>query len=146
MLLAAAFFGLSCVRAEQAPKPIVYNNLDGDGSKDLDRVIKEVYSKAYTIRDTRASEGYSEPDATAGTLPKEAKDEAGKPLAGYVLAVYIVGADGTVENPQVIRSSDSRLSAVALNAMAHWHFTPGKLNGMQWPRRPPRNSRSARGS
>ena len=127
--LAAAFLILPFARGEQASKPIVYNNLDGDGSKELDRVIKEAYAKAYAIRDTRGSDGYTEPDATAGTLPKEAKDETGHPLAGYVLAVYIVGADGTVEDPQVIRTRDSRLSAVALNAMAHWHFTPGKLNG-----------------
>jgi hypothetical protein len=127
--LAAAVFILPAARAEQAPKPIVYNNLDGDGSKELDRVIKEAYSKAYTVRDTRSADGYVEPDATAGTLPKEAQDESGQALAGYVLVVYIVGIDGTVENPLVIRSSDARLSAVALGAMVHWRFTPGQLNG-----------------
>jgi hypothetical protein len=125
----AAVLALPSAWGQQASKPVVYNDLEGDGSQELDRVIKEAYSKTYTIRDTRPADGYTEPNATAGDLPKEAKDDAGQLMAGYVLAVYIVGVDGTVENPLVLRSSDPRLNAVALNAMAHWRFTPGKLNG-----------------
>jgi hypothetical protein len=127
--LAAAVLALPAARGQQTSKPVVYNNLEGDGSKELDRVIKEAYAKAYLIRDTRPADGYVEPEATAGTLPKEATDQAGQPLVGYVLAVYIVDADGRVAHPLVIRTSDPRLSAVALNAMAEWRFTPGQLNG-----------------
>lgn len=116
-------------RGQPAPKPIVYNNLDGDGSQELDRAIKQAYSAKYTLVDTRRADGYVEPNATAGDLPKDAVDAAGRHLAGYVLAVYIVGQDGLVDDPVVLKTTDGRLSRVALDAMARWRFMPGQLGG-----------------
>jgi TonB family protein len=117
------------LRAQVIQKPIVYNNLEGDGSQELDRSIKQAYSPRYTIVDTRASDGYVEPSPTAGSMPGTIQDEKGVVLAGYVLVAYIVGTDGKVADPVVLKTSDSRLEKAALDVMGHWRFTPGKVGG-----------------
>jgi hypothetical protein len=115
--------------ADPGQKPLVYNYLEGDGSVPLDRAIKGAYGAGYRIVDVHRSDGYREPEATDGDLPTSAKDEEGRWIAGYVLAAYIVTAEGRVADPRVLRSNDPRLSKVALDAMAKWRFTPGTLRG-----------------
>jgi TonB family protein len=120
---------LPVAKGQVISKTIVYNNLDGDGSQELDRSIKQAYSPRYTIVDTRASDGYVEPAPTAGSMPGTIQDEKGVVLAGYVLVAYIVGTDGKVADPVVLKTSDSRLEKAALDVMGHWRFTPGKVGG-----------------
>jgi TonB family protein len=120
-------------RAQLAPKPIVYNEAAGDGSIELDREIKEAYAAMFTITDTTASEGYTEPSATAGTLPTAATDSTGNPIEGYVRMAYIVTANGRVAETRVLRATDRRLVDAALGAMAGWRFAPGRLNGVAVP-------------
>jgi Gram-negative bacterial TonB protein C-terminal len=128
-VLALTALVAGAVSAQAASKLPLYNNLDGDGSVELDHAIKHAYAARYTIIDTRRADGYVEPSSTAGDLPKVARDSKGQYLAGYVLAVYIVDKDGSVIEPTVVRSTDDRLGTVALQAMAQWHFVPGRLNG-----------------
>lgn len=128
--VAAAAFLSAAALGQPAEKPVLYNNLDGDGGVTLDKAIKAAYSAKYTILDTSRREGYSEPEATAGDLPKYTADEQGQFIAGYVLVAYIVTAEGLVSEPAVLKSNDERLSKVALEAMTHWRFSPGKLNGV----------------
>jgi hypothetical protein len=123
-------FSAACAFGGPLDLPVVYNNVDGDGSAGLDHAIKEAYSGRYRIVDTRRSDGFAEPNPTEGNLPNTASDELGKPLAGYVLAAYIVNTEGTVADPVVLKTTDVRLSAVAIAAMVHWRFTPGTLNGV----------------
>jgi Gram-negative bacterial TonB protein C-terminal len=127
--LYAVVFCATCMFGGNPAKPVVYNNVDGDGSAELDRGIKGAYSERFTIVDTGRSRGFAEPDATQGTLPTSATGEAGQPLAGYVLVAYIVSAGGFVTDPVVLKTTDARLSEVAIAAMSHWRFTPGRLNG-----------------
>jgi TonB-like protein len=123
-LLPAALFG------QAPPKPVVYNNMAGDGSVELDRTIRQAFSSTYTIVDTSRSAGFVEPEATAGELPKYVKDTQGQMIAGYVLVVYIVTAEGVVADPVIAKWNDERLCRVALEAMADWRFTPGRLKGV----------------
>jgi hypothetical protein len=109
--------------------PLAYNNVEGDGSAALDRAIKRAYLGRYEIVDTAGASGYVEPQPLRGELPSSASDAAGRPLDGYVLAVYIVGADGIVADPVILRTTDERLSKVATDAMSHWRFTPGRVDG-----------------
>jgi Gram-negative bacterial TonB protein C-terminal len=115
--------------AQPASKPVVYNNMDGDGAVGIDQAIKAVFGRKYAIVDTGRKAGYAEPDATAGELPKSARDKGGQALQGYVLAIYIVTAEGVVSDPFIVKTTDQRLSRVAMEAMADWRFTPGTLNG-----------------
>jgi hypothetical protein len=107
----------------------VYNDIGGDGSPTLDRAIKAAYGARYTIVDTGAAQGYAGPRATAGELPREASGPSGEHLAGYVLAAYIVGEDGVVRDPVILRSTDPRLAAASLEAMGRWRFAPAVLGG-----------------
>jgi hypothetical protein len=119
------------VSAFGAPaKPVVYNNMAGDGGVELDRSIKQAYSSMYTVVDTSTSAGYTEPRAIAGELPKYVKDKQGRMISGYVLVIYIVTADGAVADPVMVKWSDERLCRVAVEVMANWHFMPGTLKGV----------------
>jgi hypothetical protein len=104
--------------------------LEGDGGVELDRSIKQAYGARYTVVDTRQADGYVEPKAIAGDLPKYVKDKEGRMLVGYVLVAYIVTADGAVADPVMIKWSDERLCQVAVEVMAGWHFMPGTLKGL----------------
>jgi hypothetical protein len=107
----------------------VYNNLEGDGSVAVDRVIKQVYGRTYDIVDTSAAQGYAGPVPTRGDLPDSADDENGHPLIGYALVVYIINADGLVADPVVVRANDPRLNKVAVDAMRLWRFRPATVHG-----------------
>lgn len=122
-------FSAALALAGPDARPVVYNNAQGDGDAGLDRAIKEAYSARFTIVDVRPSEGFAEAKATEGSLPTAATAEGGEPLAGYVLAAYIVGADGRVADPVILKATDARLGAIAIEAMNHWRFSPGRLNG-----------------
>jgi hypothetical protein len=102
----------------------------GDGGVELDRSIKQAYASMYTVVDTSVGEGYAEPRAIAGDLPKYVRDKEGRLVSGYVLVTYIVTADGAVADPVMVKWSDERLCRVAVQVMANWHFMPGTLKGV----------------
>ena len=127
----AALLALLCLAnpCGAEDKPIVYNNMEGDGGVVLDRQIKAAYGARYTVVDTRQSEGYAEPLPVAGQMPASPLFEPGHLLGGYVLIVYIVSDKGLVADPVVVKASDPRLTKAALEAMAQWRFRPGTLKG-----------------
>ncbi len=110
--------------------PVVYNNLAGDGSAELDRSIRQAYGSTYAIVDTSRAAGFTEPSATAGEMPRVALDDRGQPIFGSCLIVYIVSAAGLVSDPVIVKWSDERVCRVALAAMGDWRFTPGRLKGV----------------
>jgi len=110
-------------------KPIVYNDMEGDGGAVIDRRIREAYRPRFTLVDTSTRDGYSGPEPVAGEMPKSPATESGQLLGGYVLAVYLVSAQGLVTDPVVLTASDPRLADAALRAMAQWRFKPARLNG-----------------
>ena len=127
--LSAAALSALCAFGGTPPGPVLYNDAGGDGGATLDRAIKEAYGARYTIVDTDRGSGYAGPTATAGALPATAASQSGEPLSGYVLAAYIVTSGGLVSDPVILRSTDARLGAAAVEAMSHWRFTPGSLKG-----------------
>jgi hypothetical protein len=126
--LAAALL-LPASAAAEAALPVAYNNLAGDGGVALDQMIKHAYAGRYTIVDIRSSAGYAEPTAVAGDLPRYIKDAHGQLIVGYVLVTYIVGADGAVATPVIIKGDDERVCRAALDIMAGWRFRPATLKG-----------------
>jgi hypothetical protein len=127
--LAAALVLCTAALGDPATKPVVYNNMEGDGGVELDRSIKLAYSDKYKVVDVKHADGYVEPKAIAGELPRYIKDQRGQMIVGYVLAAYIVTADGAVADPVMVKWSDERLCKVAVEAMADWRFVPGSLKG-----------------
>jgi TonB family protein len=124
VLLAAAS------QAQQAGKPVVYNEVEGDGSLALDRQIKAAYASAFTIIDARRSDGFAEPIPSAGSLPGMVRDQGDSLLGGFVLVAYVVTSGGLVADPVVLKSTDRRLTDAALEAMKGWRFIPATLKGV----------------
>jgi len=56
-------------------------------------------------------------------------------LQGSVAVQFVVGADGTVQNPRIIRSLDATygLDDEALKAVRQWRFAPGTKDGQPVP-------------
>jgi TonB family protein len=117
-----------CTLAHAADKPVVYNKADG-GDTPLDRAIKKAYAGKYAIEDATIASGYESPNPTAGGLPRTALNEAGEPLAGYVLVAYIVTDEGLASDAVVLNSSNEELNHTALDAMKEWRFVPGLFKG-----------------
>jgi hypothetical protein len=129
-LLALAALLPAAALAGAPANPVVYNNMAGDGSVELDKTLRQAYGSSYTIVDTSKAAGFTEPVALEGDLPTFAKDGHDQMIAGYVFIVYIVDAKGDVSDPVIAKGTDERLCRVALSAMGDWRFTPGKLNGV----------------
>lgn len=117
-----------CTAVHAADKPVVYNKADG-GDTPLDRAIKKAYAEKFTIEDTTIASGYASPKPTSGGLPRTALNEAGEPLAGYVLIAYIVTAEGLASDPVILNSSNEEVNRTALDAMKEWRFVPGSIKG-----------------
>jgi hypothetical protein len=124
-------FAATCAGAfaQQPAKPILYNYLEGDGGIELDRQIKDAYARSYSIVDVGKADGYTEPEAVGGEMPKAPVNGLGQSIGGYVLVAYIVSAEGLVADPVVLRMTHPDLTRVALDAMLHWRFKPGTLKG-----------------
>lgn len=133
-ILALLFSALGVVSAvaqqpsTPASKPTIYNHVTKEGGPH-DQAVKDAYAPKFTIVDIADSSAYTRPKPTAGSLPKEARDEAGSSVSGYVLIAYIVTIDGRATEPVVLKSTDKRLDSTALKAMEAWRFQPARLNG-----------------
>jgi periplasmic protein TonB len=50
-------------------------------------------------------------------------------IEGEGVTVFVVAADGSVKDAMVLRATDERFGAAAVEAVKKWKFTPAKLNG-----------------
>jgi TonB family protein len=64
----------------------------------------------------RVSPGYPAMAARAG-------------ISGVVVVECIIGSDGTIRDPHVVRSSFAAFNQPALDAVSQWRFAPGTLHG-----------------
>lgn len=121
-------FGICGLTAHAQQKPVVYNNSEA-GDTPLDRAVKKAYSEKFAITDTTAAAGYQSPKPVMGGLPDSAQSTEGEPLEGYVLIAYVISAEGLVEHPVVLKTTNEALNRTALDAMEEWRFVPGTVKG-----------------
>ena len=115
-------------RAQDAPKPVVYNHLT-EASAGMDALVHQTYDDTFRIVDFSDRDGiYVPPHILYGPKPP-APAAAGGPLAGTVVVFFIITADGRVTQPVVAASSEPRLDPGVLATLARWLFTPARLNG-----------------
>lgn len=50
-------------------------------------------------------------------------------ISGVVVVECIIGSDGTIRDPRVVRSSFAAFNQPALDAVSQWRFAPGTLHG-----------------
>jgi len=121
--------GGPAARAQDAPKPIVYNHLT-DASAGMDPLVHETYDDTFRIVDFSDRDGiYVPPHVLYGPKPSAPAAEAGVQLAGTVVVFFIITADGRVTQPVVAASSEPRLDPGVLATLPRWIFTPARLNG-----------------
>ena len=106
----------------------VYNHVTADGLE-YDQALKDHYCCKYIVVDVLGGNTFQKGRPTAGGLPGAVPGKDGQPLAGYVLAGYIIGVDGLASDPVILKSTDPLLSAAALEAMKGWRFQPATING-----------------
>lgn len=50
-------------------------------------------------------------------------------ISGVVVVECVIGSDGTIRDPRVVRSSFAAFNQPALDAVSQWRFAPGTLHG-----------------
>lgn len=102
-------------------------------NKAPEELVLDKYTPVYNYVDKMPETPYDYNGFIANNLvyPKEAKD---KKIEGRVVIKFVVGADGSIQNPTVVRSADPLLSAAAIDVikkMPNW--TPGEKDGKKVP-------------
>ncbi|MEQ9823773.1 MAG: energy transducer TonB [Puniceicoccaceae bacterium] len=54
-----------------------------------------------------------------------------KGISGMVHVSFVIGADGSVVEPNVLKTTDERLNASALQTVSKWAFKAAENNGTQ---------------
>ena len=112
-----------------AERPLVYNHITEEGGT-LDQLVHRTYDPSFKVVDiSDRGNVYVPPQMKAGDPPEAPMDAAGKPIVGKVVVLFIVTMEGTVAQPVILQSTDPRLSAAALGALALWVFQPARVNG-----------------
>jgi TonB family protein len=65
----------------------------------------------------------------SGDIPAYPKEARAKKIEGAVVLEATISKDGVIENLQVVKSPDKRLSESALEAVHTWRYRPYLLNG-----------------
>jgi TonB family protein len=110
-------------------RPVIHNRVAAQTSA-LDRLVLTTYEKKYRIvpiseQDTE----YVAPVPVEGEMPHFLPDEAGRPIRGYVLALYLIMLDGSVKDPVILKSTDARLNAAVVEALRKARFKPAAWRG-----------------
>jgi len=60
-------------------------------------------------------------------IPPELRKEGA--VKGYAVIEFSIRADGSVTNPRVVKSSNSKFGQAAMEAVLRWKYSPGIKNG-----------------
>ena len=107
---------------------MVYNEIIREKDP-RDRAVEAAYSTKFNIIELRDKRGYTKATSTARVIPLPLRTESGQPIHGDVDVSIIVTSNGHVIEPFILKSTDKRLNATALNAIRQWRFAPARLNG-----------------
>lgn len=126
-ILLAAVLAACPAQAQQAGDPIlpkfVWNVLPEKDAAYAPK-LEETYRTLTNIGGIREGAKYTPAKAASRKNPKPVMDESGKRVEGTVVVGFIIGFKGEVLMPFVLKSSDPRLDAAALEAVAQWKFKP----------------------
>lgn len=101
----------------------------GEPSK-FDPMAHQALDSRYQIIDIDPVEHhFVDPKAVSGSMPTTPMDENGQPVHGYVLLAYVITTTGHAESPTIVKTSNPKLSALALSATDTWRLDPGQADG-----------------
>ncbi len=133
LLVAANLWGIEPPKVAAAGrahpgKPVVYNLVTAPGDE-VDRLLHQIYDPTFHVVDILNGQGTFVPPAVTDAPPPEMPEDAGISIGGEVIVFFIISAAGEPTNPVIVRSSDGRLDAAVLAALAQWVFKPARVNG-----------------
>jgi TonB family protein len=88
--------------------------------------IEEKLEEAFSL-----AELDQKPRATFQASPVYPAEMRGKKFEGVVSVIFVVNADGKVENPRVERSNHAAFDSAATAAVKKWKFEPGVRAGQR---------------
>ena len=129
LLLGVSLAGVGAAGEGSGGKPEVYNHVTG-ASSEMDRVVHATYESRWRVIDISERDGtYTPPRVKDARAPLPVFDVKGDAVRGKVLAFFIIGPDGRVQDPVIIQASDPRLGPPVLATLANWTFVPARFKG-----------------
>jgi hypothetical protein len=114
--------------ARASGKPEVYNHVTAAGAA-LDRLVHQTYDSKWQVIDISDRDGtYTPPRLKVGPPPRPVLDVKGVAIQGKVMAFFIIGQDGHVQDPVIVQASDPRLGPAVFTAVVGWVFEPARFN------------------
>jgi hypothetical protein len=115
--------------AAESDRPVIHNRVSAQ-TTEIDKLVLTTYGKNYRIVDVAEQDpDYVAPAPIEGRMPHRLTDEAGKPVHGDVLALYLIMRDGSARDPVVVKSTDERLNAAVVEALRRARFRPATWHG-----------------
>jgi len=122
LLLLAASLTLS-----HAEKPTIYNPLNGEDTPQGKAAVATLVP-IYSIVEIPKNSDFTPPKFIAGKIGG-ARTPDGNFLGGEVSAGFVITDQGLATDVTILKSSDERLNAFALDAAKTWRFTPATYKG-----------------
>jgi hypothetical protein len=127
------FLLLAANAAAAQTKPEVYNHLSPGGRTKQDQIAHEALDSQYKIIDFELAEQsahtYIQPHPIAGSMPHAPTGADGTPIHGYVMLAYVIGLDGTVVSPTIVKCTAPQLCDLAIAASHTWRFDVATFDG-----------------
>ena len=109
-------------------KPALYT-IRRPGGQQIDLLISQNYSRDFRIVYLPDEKGLGHAKVVEGQLPRNATDDSGAELAGYLSILYVIETNGLATHPLVVTNTNPHLRRFALDAMQQWRFEPARLGG-----------------
>ena len=132
-VLAVALFDRA-QSASNKEKPLVYDDVT-EGSDANDREAKKTYAGKFQFIDVKQKEGFSPGGMKGGMLafsfrfrdPRSMRDDA---IPGKIVYAFVVTPDGRVIEPQVLHSTDERVTKYILKRISYERYVPARYHGV----------------
>jgi len=119
--------------ASDKEKPLVYDDVT-EGSDAYDHEAKKTYAGKFRFIDIKQKEGFS-PGGMKGFYtssfrfrdPRSMRDDA---IPGKIVYTFIVTPDGHVIEPQVLHSTDERVTKYILQRISYDRYFPARYHGV----------------
>lgn len=127
LLALSASLAASPARAEKPnEKPIVYDYIHHDPVSFEE--ARQIYHDRFNVVEVKDRKRYTSPTHELSHF-SHARDAAGMIQTGKITYMYVLGMDGRVKAPVIVRSSNPLLNASALKDFGSWTATPARLDG-----------------
>jgi len=91
--------------------------------------MKDITTPTGTLVPVSQIPGFTPPMLISRTNPEYTPEASKAKIEGTVEIAIVVGADGSVRRPQIVKSLSPDLDQKAIEAVSQWKFRPGERDG-----------------